>query len=199
MMFEALLSVAITTAVLLGSPGPAPLALAATGASQGVKKGFPFLAGILAGLLVAVIFAATGVAGLLVSHPQVTLMLKWLAAAYLIYVAYKIAANNAALGSAGVQLPSFKDGFILNLLNPKAYAACIAIFATASVPASSNLVATLLAASVCYVVAIVVDTIWLALGGVIFKTLKDETVLKRIRVSFALTLVVLVLYGLFVV
>ncbi|MCG9768382.1 LysE family translocator [Pseudoalteromonas piscicida] len=199
MMFEALLSVAITTAVLLGSPGPAPLALAATAASQGVKKGFPFLAGILTGLLVAVIFAATGVAGLLVSHPQVTLMLKWLAAAYLIYVAYKIAANNAALGSAGAQLPSFKDGFILNLLNPKAYAACIAIFSTASVPASSNLVATLLAASVCYVVAIVVDTMWLVLGGVIFKTLNDETVLKRIRIGFALTLVVLVLYGLFVV
>ena len=107
-MFEALLSVAITTAVLLGSPGPAPLALAATGASQGVKKGFPFLAGILAGLLVAVIFAATGIAGLLVSQPQVTLVLKWLAAAYLIYVAYKIAANNAALGSAGAQLPSQK-------------------------------------------------------------------------------------------
>ena len=48
-MIEALLTIAFTTAILLGSPGPAPIALAATGAAQGFTRGLPFLCGILLG------------------------------------------------------------------------------------------------------------------------------------------------------
>lgn len=37
----------IMTLLLLGSPGPAPIALAATGATAGVKNGLPFFADIM--------------------------------------------------------------------------------------------------------------------------------------------------------
>lgn len=195
-MIEALLTIAMTTAILLGSPGPAPIALAATGAAQGFKRGLPFLCGILTGLLIAVMFAAAGVATLLVEQPQISKMLKWAAAAYLVYVAYKIASNKSALDSTAQSLPRFKDGFLLNLLNPKAYAACIAIFASTTVPASSHFTATLLAASVCYSVAVLVDVCWLALGGVIFNTITSTKVLSAIRLAFALSLVALVVLGL---
>ena len=195
-MTEALFTIAFTTLVLLGSPGPAPLALAATGAAQGFKRGLPFLCGILAGLLVAVILAASGVATLLVEQPQISRGLKWAAAAYLLYVAYKIACNKSALDSKVQSLPRFYDGFLLNLLNPKAYAACIAIFASTTVPVTSNLTAILLAASVCYSVAVLVDVCWLALGGVMFKTITNVKTLSAIRLVFALSLVALVVLGL---
>ena len=38
-MIEAITTLALTTALLLGSPGPAPLALAGVGASFGFKQG----------------------------------------------------------------------------------------------------------------------------------------------------------------
>ncbi len=192
-MTEALFTIAFTTLVLLGSPGPAPLALAATGAAQGFKRGLPFLCGILAGLLVAVLLAASGVATLLVEQPQISGGLKWAAAAYLLYVAYKIACNKSALDSKEQSLPRFYDGVLLNLLNPKAYAACIAIFASTSVPVESTLVATVLSAGVCYSVAILVDIVWLALGGIIAKKITHAGALRIIRLAFAMSLVLLAL------
>ncbi len=46
-----------TTTPLLGSPGPAPIALAAKGAAFGMERGLPFLTGILCGLSVTIIGA----------------------------------------------------------------------------------------------------------------------------------------------
>lgn len=57
-MLESIVSLIAATGLLLGSPGPAPLALAATGATFGIRRGAPFLAGILLGLSVAIIGAS---------------------------------------------------------------------------------------------------------------------------------------------
>ncbi len=62
-MLEALFSLVSVSFLLLGSPGPAPIALAAlaaSGATFGVRESVPFLTGILAGLLVAIFTAAVG-------------------------------------------------------------------------------------------------------------------------------------------
>ncbi|WP_440056569.1 LysE family translocator (plasmid) [Pseudoalteromonas sp. T1lg65] len=195
-MLDAILALMLTTALLLGSPGPAPLALAATGASGGVKAGLPFLIGILLGLLVAITLAATGVAGFLVEQPKLSEILKWLAAAYLLYVAYKIASNRSSLSAQSTSLPSFKDGFILNLLNPKAYAACIAIFSSVTIPASSTLISASIAAVVCFAVAVFVDSLWLVFGAVIHRFLEDDKKLLLVRWGFAASLVLLVLAAL---
>lgn len=64
-MLESIVSLIAATGLLLGSPGPAPLALAATGATFGIRRGAPFLAGILLGLSVAIIGASIGLAALL--------------------------------------------------------------------------------------------------------------------------------------
>ncbi len=42
-MVESIVALITASALLLGSPGPAPLALAATGATYGIKGGIPFL------------------------------------------------------------------------------------------------------------------------------------------------------------
>ena len=63
-MFEPVLALVAATALLLGSPGPAPIALSAVGAAYGVQRGTPFLVGILAGLSVAVVGATVGLAAL---------------------------------------------------------------------------------------------------------------------------------------
>ncbi|KZN29729.1 LysE family translocator [Pseudoalteromonas luteoviolacea] len=193
-MQEALLSLALTTFLLLGSPGPAPLALAAVGASIGVRAGMSFLIGILSGLLVAIIASATGLGALLLSFPQLTKILQLGALAYLFYVAYKIASNNSGLAELNNQTLGFKDGFILNLLNPKAYAACIAIFANTNIPIESPFQAGLVAAMTLFVVAVIVDSLWLYLGGLLHRVVKTNKQLKYLRVFFASLLVLLLLF-----
>ena len=56
-MNSALIKLVIGTVLLLGSPGPAPIALAAVSATYGIRRGLPFYFGNLSGLLVAMIAA----------------------------------------------------------------------------------------------------------------------------------------------
>lgn len=193
-MYEALFSIALTTALLLGSPGPAPLALAAVGASSGVRRGVPFLSGILLGLLVAIVAAATGLGALLLSYPSLSAVCQIVAIAYLFYVAYKIATNRSGLSQAEGGEVGFRDGFILNLLNPKAYAACIAIFANSSVPDTSPFIGALLAAATCFAIAVLVDSLWLVLGGVLHRFIKTPEQLRILRLFFAFLLTSLLIW-----
>lgn len=68
-MLEAVSSLVVATALLLGSPGPAPLTLAVTGAEFRLRGGAPFLIGILSGLAVAIILGSAAVVALFNALP----------------------------------------------------------------------------------------------------------------------------------
>lgn len=196
-MQEALLSLVTTTALLLGSPGPAPLALAATGATGGLRRGLPFLGGILCGLSVAIVFAAVGLTALFTALPEARWLLQWVGGAYIVYVAFKIATArpNAAQGEANT-LPGWRDGFIINLLNPKAYAAFLAIFAQWLLPFERAWLAITVTALICLLVASVVDFIWLWLGSLLTPLLAKPRLGRAIRFGFAGLMLVAVGYAL---
>ena len=184
-MIEAITTLALTTALLLGSPGPAPLALAGVGASFGFKQGLGFLAGILLGLLVAICLVALGLGSLFEQFPTVKLICQGIATAYLIYVAYKIASNTSGIERRAGAAPSFKDGFILNLINPKAYAAFLAIFANFMIPASSAIHSAMLTALVSFIVAVIVDGLWMAIGSKLRPFFAKPEQAKWLRIGFA--------------
>lgn len=193
-MFESFLSLIIATALLLGSPGPAPLALAATGAAYGVKKGIPFLAGILFGLSVAIIGATVGLASLLSSFPNLRFICQVFGAMYICYIAFKIATAPIVSSNTSKFSPSFKDGFILNLLNPKAYAAFLAIFSQFLLPFTNSTVGYLVTGITCLLVAIVVDALWLFFGGALKPVFADPKQARAIRILFAGLMLATVVY-----
>ena len=47
-------------------------------------------------------------------------------ASFIIYMAYKIYRSTASLELSNKNLPAFMDGVLLQILNPKAWAACLA-------------------------------------------------------------------------
>lgn len=190
-MNDALLSLVITTALLLGSPGPATLALAATGATVGVKKGFPFLLGILTGLSVAIFGAAVGISSLLTSFSQLKIAVQFIGALYIVYIAIKIATAPVLTkeNSEAIQAPKFRDGFILNLLNVKAYAAFLAIFSGFLLPFENVVTSYFLTGLSCIFVATVVDVIWLWLGSAISPLFSRPREARLLRVIFAMLMV----------
>ncbi len=195
-MFEAVLSLVAASALLLGSPGPAPLALAATGATFGVRAGLPFLAGILCGLAVAIVGAALGLSALFAAFPKAALAVQIIGACYIVFIAYKIA--TAAVISAADQeesAPSFAQGFILNLLNPKAYAAFFAIFSQFLLPLDSSVSSYLMTGVVCFLVALLVDVVWLCLGGVIRPLFAQPKQARLLRVVFAVLMLLSVAWA----
>jgi len=197
-MIEAIATLITTTFLLLGSPGPAPLALAATGASHGFRKGVPFLAGILAGLAVAIIGAIAGLATLFASFPGLRLTVQILGSAYICYIAFKIATAPIIDSDAGPKpgAPSFADGFILNLLNPKAYAAFFAIFSGFLLPLTEITLSFLATGIICFLVAVIVDILWLYFGDLVRPLFRKRREARILRTTFAVLMVVAVILAL---
>ena len=195
-MIESLATLVSVTALLLGSPGPVPLALAATSATFGVKKGFPFLIGILSGLAVAILGSVFGFTVLFSTYPNVKLVLQITGALYIVYVAYKIASAPVIpiTSETSGRVPSFLDGFILNLINPKAYAAFLAIFSQFSLPLENVSISYLFTGLVCFSVAVIVDILWLCLGGFIRELFTEPRKARRLRIVFSVLMVLTVIW-----
>ncbi len=187
-MFEQAIMLITATALLLGSPGPAPLALAATSATFGVQRSIPFLFGVLSGLIVVIAAASTGFAVILSTVPQLKLALQVIGAIYIGYIAWKIASAPVKTAENAIKCPSLIDGFMLNLLNPKAYAAFFALFSQFLLPFESTMASYAVTGGTAFIVAVVVDTAWVLLGGGLKPIFEKPRAARVLRVSFALSM-----------
>ena len=110
---------------LLVIPGPAVLYIVGRSIEQGRIAGLVSILGIHAGTLVHVAAAALGLSALLASSALAFGVVKYAGAAYLIWLGLKKVFGRGEAPSAGAILPGqahgrlLRDGFIVNLLNPK--------------------------------------------------------------------------------
>lgn len=192
-MLEAFISLIAATALLLGSPGPAPLALAGTAATYGIKKSVPFLLGILAGLSATILAAMLGLSALFTTFPSVQFIAQIIGALYICFIAYKIATAPVISDNNHLTAPKFRDGFILNLINPKAYAAFLALFSQFLLPLTDTITSYALTGLTCLIVATIVDTLWLCLGGLLKPIFSHPLQARVIRIVFAILMVSAVL------
>ena len=111
--------------VLLVAPGPAVLYIFARSVEQGRLAGFVSILGIHTATLVHLAAAALGLSAVLASSALAFSLVKYAGAAYLIWLGLKKIfspievpdVNVTARGNGHWRL--FRDGFIVNLLNPK--------------------------------------------------------------------------------
>ena len=116
------------------SPGPDMLYIASRSISGGVRIGICSALGVAAGLLVHMVAAAFGLGAVLVMWPAAFLVVKWIGAAYLLYLGVKIllAPDGPVRVDSTSRSPgwvAFRQGVLVNVLNPK-----IAIFFLAFLP-----------------------------------------------------------------
>ena len=110
--------------VMLLTPGPAVLYIVTRSIDQGRRAGLVSMLGVHAGTLVHVVAAAAGVSAVLAASATAFSVVKYLGAAYLIYLGVRKLANRtpalAAPDSPPRQLRrAFLDGVVVNVLNPK--------------------------------------------------------------------------------
>jgi len=110
--------------VLLVTPGPAVLYIVARSVEQGRLAGLVSALGIHAGTLVHVAAAALGISALLVSSALAFGVVKYLGAAYLVYLGLRklLGRDGAPAGEAAPPRSLsrlFAQGAVVNLLNPK--------------------------------------------------------------------------------
>ena len=113
--------------VAAASPGPATLAIADTSMRAGRRMGLALALGVTSGSLIWSIAAALGLAALMASSVWALEIMRYLGAAYLLFLALK-SARSALAGPAaraeGEPAPSparaYLKGLALHLTNPKA-------------------------------------------------------------------------------
>ena len=111
--------------MLLLTPGPAVLYVVTRSVDQGRRAGLISVLGVHAGTLVHVAAAAAGLSAVLVASATAFSVVKYLGAAYLIYlgirqlIARAPEPTDVTLAAAPRLSRAFIDGFIVNVLNPK--------------------------------------------------------------------------------
>lgn len=150
---------------LLGTPGPAPVALAAAGAGYGYRASLPFYGGVMAGLFAAMVLSALGITALIALVPAAAVVLLGVSLAYVLYLAWRIATAPPMDGAAGGRgKPSLADGFVINILNPKVYAAFATLYASFTPPGLAPPAATAIAGMTGFLVALGMNQLWLLAG-----------------------------------
>ncbi|GAA3150967.1 LysE family translocator [Planomonospora alba] len=150
---------AAATLALLVVPGPAVVYIVTRSVAQGRGAGLVSVLGIHAGSVVHVAAAALGISALLAASATAFTVVKYLGAAYLVWLGLRklMSARDggeAAEPPAASRRRMFWEGFVVNVLNPKT-----AIFFLAFLPQFADPAAGPIAPQI-----VLLGVIWIVLG-----------------------------------
>ena len=115
---------AVATLALLIVPGPAVVYIVSRSVAQGRAAGLISVLGVHVGSIVHVLFAVLGITAILAASTTLFLIVKYAGAAYLIYLGIKQSRKKSGEDkTADAEKVShgklFRDGILVNVLNPK--------------------------------------------------------------------------------
>lgn len=125
----------LTASILLTfSPGPDIIYVLVRSMAFGYRQGIVTALGLVSGILIHTSLVAFGVSAIIKQSDSIFLLIKVLGAAYLLYLAYQVYKSDPeiAFSSEGIKQKSmfglFRQGFIMNVLNPKVSIFFLAFF-----------------------------------------------------------------------
>jgi threonine/homoserine/homoserine lactone efflux protein len=136
------------------SPGPVNVVALSAGARHGFAASMRHVSGATVGFTVLLLLIGLGLHELLVHFPNLIGIVKWAGIGFLLYMAYKLAADDGQLGAdKPARGPSFAHGAAMQWLNPKAWLASLAGMGAYAANGGSGLVwqFTALYFVICYV------------------------------------------------
>ena len=133
-MIETLLSFVFATSILAISPGPDNIFVLTQSIVNGKKFGLATVFGLISGCLVHTTLLAFGVSVIIKESESLFFIIKLFGSIYLLYLAFKVYKSDASIVLSKDNLERktttelFKQGFIMNVLNPKVSIFFLAFF-----------------------------------------------------------------------
>lgn len=189
MTLEQTLPFLIFSLVAAITPGPSNVMITATGSAAGIVRGLPCVVGAAAGMASLLFTAALGLGQLILGHPEILRVMNWCGAAFLLWLAWKIA-NAGRAGEAGSTQPvGFFGAAFFQWVNPKGWLVAVGAAGTYLQPdAGSQLLQALVFAGLFFSVALPSGFVWLVLGASMQGLLRDERSAKVFNTVMALAL-----------
>lgn len=130
-MYEMIFPLTMFGLASAATPGPNNVMLTASGSAFGFRRSLPHMTGVTIGFPVMVFAVGLGLGEIFTNYRQVHLALKYVGAAYLLYLAWRIAQAGQANGAdVGGRPLTFLEAAAFQWVNPKAW-----MMAVSSIPA----------------------------------------------------------------
>ena len=173
-------------AVSAFTPGPNNLMCMYLGATYGLKGSRKFITASMASVFVKALLCGLLNVALAAVIPAVVPVLKWVGAAYMLYLAWTMLKSGLKRDAVAEQKgeSTYTAGILLQLLNIKSWVAAISVFSVYVVPYTTALWAVLTGASVMLGLLIVASLCWCLFG----RAIKDLYERYRLPISILMAL-----------
>ena len=189
-MFELVPSVLAFALAMTITPGPNNVMVMASGLNFGYRRTVPHMLGISIGFPIMLVAVGAGLGALIQGHPEVQRTLSYVGAAYLLWLAWKIAVAVAPEAGAVAGRPiGFLQAAGFQWVNPKAW--MIALGAVATFTSADGNVVTDVTIIVIIFAAVVYPcvSVWALFGGALGRVLHRPRLRTVFNVVVALLLV----------
>ena len=187
-----MIAFALAVFLLLVTPGPGVLSLAGVGAAFGWRQGISYLSGLFIGNNLVCIAVISGLATMILASPSIRMALMIISAAYLGYLAFRIAFSGAKIAFIQSPKPGLGAGTTIQLINPKAYAVHITLFSGFAFYPNDFFIETAVKLLIANVIWILIHFFWLYLGVKINQLELPEKTQRIINVFMAICLLAVV-------
>lgn len=206
MNIEVLISFIIATATLAFSPGPDNIFVLIQSATYGKKYGFAVVCGLMSGCLVHTSLVAFGLSAFIKANEKLYWILKVFGAAYMLFLAFKVYKSKQNLSPLTTEVSQkkiiqlFKQGLIMNVLNPKVSIFFLAFFPAFIFSDTISLFKQFYVLGFLFIItSFVVFSSFVILSGFFSKLFLNSSkkikLLKRLQVGFFIGIAALILRG----
>jgi len=194
------------TTLLAIFPGPDNIYVLIQSITNGVKYGIATVLGLISGCLIHTSLVAFGVSAIIKENQTILFSLKIFGASYLLYLAYKVfkSSSKISLSSQGAikknTFQLYKQGFIMNVLNPKVSIFFLAFFPSFLFSQSMSTVYQFFILGFIFMaVSLVVFSLFAILAGFISNFLKQNSnmgsMLKWLQIIVFIGIAIFILFS----
>ena len=187
---DLLLGFALFALVTSITPGPNNTMLLASGVNFGFNRTIPHMLGISCGFFVLVLAVGFGLGAVFQAYPLLYTVLRYVGAAYLLYLAWKIAHSGPVPeNESGKRTPiSYWGAAAFQWVNPKAWIMAIGAISTYT-PLQGYFFNVVVIAAVFALINLPSVSLWVVCGSLLRNLLRDRRWLRLFNWGMALLLV----------
>ena len=170
------------------TPGPNNISSASMGVVYGYRRTLPYLLGIATGFALVMLLCGWISGSLARILPQIETIMRWVGAAYILYLAYHTLRADYAFEDNDQKPLGFFNGLLLQVLNPKAITYGLTLYAGFLLPVAQRFLSLALSAVTLALIAFVAISTWALFGSAIKRYLRNPRIQRLVNGFLALLL-----------
>lgn len=173
------------------TPGPSNVMITATGSAVGAWRGLPCALGASAGMALLLFVVALGLGQLILSEPRVLTAMNACGGAFLLWLAWRIATAGPPDSSGAAEPVGFLGAAAFQWVNPKGWVVAAGAVSTFMRDAAGDpLLHAIAFPALFFAAALPSGLVWLVLGALMHRLLRDARRARLLNIGMAGALVV---------